>query len=29
MLPYTAILLVLWTLMLIGWYFIGLPLGPA
>jgi aminobenzoyl-glutamate transport protein len=29
MLPYTAILLVLWTLMLIAWYFIGLPLGPA
>jgi aminobenzoyl-glutamate transport protein len=29
MLPYTAILLVLWTLMLIGWYLIGLPLGPA
>jgi aminobenzoyl-glutamate transport protein len=29
MLPYTAILLVLWTLMLVGWYFIGLPLGPA
>jgi aminobenzoyl-glutamate transport protein len=29
MLPYTAILLVLWTLMLLGWYFIGLPLGPA
>jgi aminobenzoyl-glutamate transport protein len=29
MIPYTAILLVLWTLMLIGWYFIGLPLGPA
>jgi aminobenzoyl-glutamate transport protein len=29
MLPYTAILLVLWTLMLLGWYFLGLPLGPA
>jgi aminobenzoyl-glutamate transport protein len=29
MLPYTAILLVLWTLMIIGWYHLGLPLGPA
>jgi aminobenzoyl-glutamate transport protein len=29
MLPYTAVLLVVWTLMLIGWYLIGLPLGPA
>jgi aminobenzoyl-glutamate transport protein len=29
MLPYTVVLLVLWTLMLIGWYSFGLPLGPA
>jgi aminobenzoyl-glutamate transport protein len=29
MLPYTAILLVLWTLMLVVWYVLGIPLGPA
>jgi len=29
MLPYTAILAVVWTLLLIGWYLLGLPLGPA
>jgi aminobenzoyl-glutamate transport protein len=29
MLPYTAILLVVWTLLLIAWYLLGLPLGPA
>jgi aminobenzoyl-glutamate transport protein len=28
MLPYTVVLLVLWTLMLILWYTFGLPLGP-
>jgi aminobenzoyl-glutamate transport protein len=29
MLPYTVVLLVLWTLMLIAWYAVGLPLGPG
>ena len=29
MLPYTAVLLVLWTVLLIAWFLIGLPLGPA
>jgi aminobenzoyl-glutamate transport protein len=29
MLPYTVVLLVLWTLLLIAWYYLGLPLGPA
>lgn len=29
MLPYTLVLLVLWTLMLVAWYAFGLPLGPA
>jgi aminobenzoyl-glutamate transport protein len=29
MLPYTVVLLVLWTLLLIAWYHVGLPLGPA
>ncbi|HEX2526368.1 MAG TPA: AbgT family transporter [Geminicoccus sp.] len=29
MLPYTAILIVVWTLLLIAWYLLGLPLGPA
>jgi aminobenzoyl-glutamate transport protein len=29
MLPYTVVLLVVWTLMLIAWYTAGLPLGPA
>jgi aminobenzoyl-glutamate transport protein len=29
MLPYTVVLLVLWTALLIAWYLLGLPLGPA
>lgn len=29
MLPYTVTLLVVWTLMLVAWYALGLPLGPA
>ncbi len=29
MLPYTAVLAVLWTLLLIGWYLLGIPLGPV
>ncbi len=29
MLPYTVVLLVLWTLMLLAWYSFGLPLGPS
>ena len=29
MLPYTVVLLVLWTLLLIAWQWFGLPLGPA
>ena len=29
MLPYTVTLLVLWTLMLVVWYALGIPLGPA
>lgn len=29
MLPYTLILIVLWTLLLIAWYLFGLPLGPS
>ncbi len=29
MLPYTVVLLVLWTLMLVVWYQLGLPLGPG
>ncbi|MCU0789438.1 MAG: AbgT family transporter [Nitratireductor sp.] len=29
MLPYTVTLLVLWTLMIIVWYALGIPLGPA
>jgi aminobenzoyl-glutamate transport protein len=29
MLPYTAILMVLWTLMLVVWYVLGIPLGPV
>ena len=29
MLPYTVVLLVLWTLLLIVWQYFGLPLGPA
>ena len=28
MLPYTAVLLILWTLMLVAWYLLGIPLGP-
>jgi aminobenzoyl-glutamate transport protein len=29
MLPYTIVLLVLWTLLLILWNAFGIPLGPA
>jgi aminobenzoyl-glutamate transport protein len=29
MIPYTGILLVLWTILLIVWYLLGIPLGPA
>ena len=29
MLPYTAVLLVVWTLLLIAFYLLGLPLGPG
>lgn len=29
MLPYTVVLLVLWTLLLVAWYLLGIPLGPA
>jgi aminobenzoyl-glutamate transport protein len=29
MLPYTVVLIVLWTLMLIAWNAFGLPLGPG
>ena len=29
MLPYTVVLLILWTLLIIGWYLLGIPLGPA
>jgi aminobenzoyl-glutamate transport protein len=29
MLPYTIVLSVLWTLMLIVWYLLGIPLGPV
>jgi aminobenzoyl-glutamate transport protein len=29
MLPYTVVLLVLWTLLLIAWALLGLPLGPS
>ena len=29
MLPYTAVLLVVWTLLLVVWYALGIPLGPA
>jgi aminobenzoyl-glutamate transport protein len=29
MLPYTLVLLVVWTLMLVLWYHFGIPLGPA
>jgi aminobenzoyl-glutamate transport protein len=29
MIPYTAVLLVLWTLLLVAWYLFGIPLGPV
>jgi aminobenzoyl-glutamate transport protein len=29
MLPYTVVLAILWTLLLIGWYLAELPLGPV
>ena len=29
MLPYTVVLLVLWTLLLVAWQWLGVPLGPA
>ena len=29
MLPYTAVLLVVWTLLLVVWHALGIPLGPA
>ena len=29
MLPYTVVLLILWTLLLLAWYSFGLPLGPS
>ena len=29
MLPYSAIFLVFWLILLVAWYFIGLPLGPG
>jgi aminobenzoyl-glutamate transport protein len=29
MLPYTLVLIVCWTLFLIAWYLLGLPLGPS
>ena len=29
MLPYTMVLLVVWTLMLIVWNLLGIPLGPG
>ena len=29
MLPYTGVLLVIWTLMLVAWYVLGVPLGPV
>jgi aminobenzoyl-glutamate transport protein len=27
MLPYTVVLFIVWTLMLVGWYLLGIPLG--
>lgn len=27
MLPYTVVLFIIWTLMLVGWYLLGIPLG--
>ena len=29
MLPYTVVLTVIWTALLIAWFLLGLPLGPA
>jgi aminobenzoyl-glutamate transport protein len=29
MLPYAAVTLVVWTVLFIGWYLVGLPFGPA
>ena len=29
MLPYSGVLLVIWTLMLVAWYVLGVPLGPV
>ena len=29
MLPYTVVLLIAWTLLLVVWYMLGIPLGPA
>ena len=29
MLPYTVVLMVLWTLMLVIWSVLGIPLGPS
>jgi aminobenzoyl-glutamate transport protein len=29
MLPYTVVLLITWTLLLVVWYALGIPLGPA
>lgn len=29
MLPYTAVLLVVWTVLLVVWYLLGIPLGPG
>ena len=29
MLPYTAVLLVVWTLLLVAWFLLGIPLGPS
>jgi aminobenzoyl-glutamate transport protein len=29
MLPYTAALLVVWTLLLVAWFLLGIPLGPS
>lgn len=29
MLPYAAILIVVWTVLLVAWYALGLPFGPG
>jgi aminobenzoyl-glutamate transport protein len=29
MLPYAAVLYVVWTVFLIGWYLLGIPFGPG